>query len=66
MSFLREAVRVGYVLKRFPRFSETFILNELLTLQSMGVDLDVFSLLKPPDEQRHARIKQLKVPVIGL
>lgn len=66
MSSPSEVVRVGYVLKRFPRFSETFILNELLTLQAMGVDLDVFSLLKPPDEQRHARLQQLKVPVIGL
>lgn len=59
-------IRIGYVLKRFPRFSETFILNELLTLQSMGVDIDVFSLLKPPDEQRHARLQQLNFPVIGL
>ena len=29
---MREPLRVGYVLKRFPRFSETFILNELLAL----------------------------------
>lgn len=66
MSVPRKQIRIGYVLKRFPRFSETFILNELLTLQSMGVDVDVFSLLRPPDEQRHARLKQLDFPVIGL
>lgn len=49
-------LRIGYVLKRFPRFSETFILNELLSLQAQGVRTDVFSLLVPPDEPRHARL----------
>lgn len=49
-------LRIGYVLKRFPRFSETFILNELLSLQAKGVQTDVFSLLVPPDEPRHARL----------
>ena len=30
---LTEPMRVGYVLKRFPRYSETFILNEILELE---------------------------------
>jgi colanic acid/amylovoran biosynthesis glycosyltransferase len=59
-------LRVGYVLKRFPRFSETFILNELLALQEIGVDLHIFSLLTPPDEPRHARLAQLRAPVTYL
>jgi len=59
-------MRIGYVLKRFPRFSETFILNELLTLQKLGVEVDVFSLLKPPAEARHARLSELRFPVLEL
>lgn len=59
-------LRIGYVLKRFPRFSETFILNELLALQALGVRLHVFSLLKPPNEPRHARIADLRAPVTYL
>jgi colanic acid/amylovoran biosynthesis glycosyltransferase len=59
-------LRVGYVLKRFPRFSETFILNELLALQALGVEVHVFSLLTPPDEPRHARLAQLRAPVTYL
>jgi hypothetical protein len=51
-------LRIGYVLKRFPRFSETFILNELLSLQAQGVRTDVFSLLVPPEEPRHARLAE--------
>ena len=59
-------LRIGYVLKRFPRFSETFILNELLALQEMGAEVHVFSLLVPPDEPRHARLAQLRAPVTYL
>jgi glycosyltransferase involved in cell wall biosynthesis len=59
-------LRVGYVLKRFPRFSETFILNELLALQAQGAALQVFSLLTPPDEPRHARLAELRAPVTYL
>jgi colanic acid/amylovoran biosynthesis glycosyltransferase len=62
----RSRLRVGYVLKRFPRFSETFILNELLALQDSGAEVHVFSLLTPPDEPRHARLGQLRAPVTYL
>lgn len=59
-------LRIGYVLKRFPRFSETFILNELLALQAQGAQVHVFSLLNPPDEPRHARLADLREPVTYL
>lgn len=59
-------VRIGYVLKRFPRFSETFILNELLALEALGIECHVFSLLTPPDEPRHARLADLHAPVTYL
>ena len=59
-------LRVGYVLKRFPRFSETFILNELLALEALGVECHIFSLLTPPEEPRHARLASLRAPVTYL
>lgn len=61
-----DGLRVGYVLKRFPRFSETFILNELLAHEAAGAVVDVFSLLDPPDEPRHARLTRLKAEVTML
>lgn len=39
--------RVGYVLKMFPRFSETFVVNEILELERQGVDVRVFSMKHP-------------------
>ncbi len=59
-------VRVGYVLKRFPRFSETFILNELLELERQGIEVHVFSLMQPPQETRHQSLGLLQAPVVYL
>jgi len=58
-----ELHRIGYVLKRFPRFSETFVLNELLSLEQQGFAPHVWSLLTPPDEPRHARLADLRAGV---
>ena len=55
--------RVGYILKRFPRLSETFILNEIIALERAGVEVEIFSLLRPPAEDRHALLSELKAPV---
>ena len=59
-------LRIGYVLKRFPRLSETFILNEILALERSGVEVEIFSLLRPPTEDRHALLAELKAPVTYL
>lgn len=58
--------KVGYVLKRFPRLSETFILNEVLELERQGVDVEIFSLLRPPDELRHEMLSAVRAPVTYL
>ena len=47
---------VGYVLKMFPRFSETFILNEVLALQKRGVRVHTFSMKEPNEEIRQPDI----------
>lgn len=58
-----EALRVGYILKMFPRLSETFILNELLALESHGVEASVFSLMHPNDGRFHGRMGQLNLSI---
>jgi len=40
---------VAYILKMFPRFSETFIANEILEVERRGARVVVFSM-KPPNE----------------
>jgi colanic acid/amylovoran biosynthesis glycosyltransferase len=55
--------RVGYVLKMFPRFSETFILNEVLELERQGMDLRIFSLKQPDEGVVHADVARVRAPV---
>lgn len=40
-------LRVAYLVKTFPRLSETFILNEILGVEGLGMELEIFSLRKP-------------------
>jgi len=53
-------LRVGYVLKRFPRLSETFILNEILELERAGVEVTIFCVLKPNECRFHPQVAELK------
>lgn len=55
--------RVGYVLKMYPRFSETFVVTEILALEREGADLDVFSLRPPADGRFHESLAQVRAPV---
>jgi len=59
-------LRVGYVLKKFPRNSETFVLNEILELERQGVEVTVFSLNRPDDGVFHRALSELRRPVVYL
>lgn len=52
-----------YVLKRFPRLSETFVLREMLTLESLGERILIDSLLPPEEGQRHPDLARLRASV---
>jgi colanic acid/amylovoran biosynthesis glycosyltransferase len=54
---------VGYVLRKFPVLSETFVLNELLSLEELGVPIHVFALAPPRDPRYHEGIARLKAPI---
>lgn len=54
---------IGYVLRKFPVLSETFILEEILALESKGVPVQVFSLSRPSDPRFHENLARLKAPI---
>lgn len=58
-----ETERVGYVLKVFPRLSETFILNELLAHERAGTRIEVFSLRPATEDVVHDSVATLRAPV---
>src|SRR5439155_3692196 len=56
-------LRIAYVVKRFPRYSETFIVNELLAHEAAGCEIEVFSLRPPLDTHFQDRLARLRAPV---
>ncbi|WP_219416280.1 glycosyltransferase family 4 protein [Pseudonocardia nigra] len=55
--------RVGYVLKRYPRLSETFIVSELLAREAAGEDIAIASLRVAGDPRFHAAVAAVQAPV---
>lgn len=53
-------MKVLYVLKRYPRLSETFVVRELATLEELGTEVLVDSLMAPEDGPRHAEVEQVR------
>ncbi|MBA2725405.1 MAG: colanic acid biosynthesis glycosyltransferase WcaL, partial [Actinobacteria bacterium] len=56
-------LKVLYVLKRFPRLSETFILAEMLRLERIGVEIGVESLRSAEIGSRHPEVSDLRAEV---
>jgi colanic acid/amylovoran biosynthesis glycosyltransferase len=54
---------IGYVLKRYPRYSETFVVNEILAHEEAGLNLHLFSLLPPTDSHFQEIIGRVKAPL---
>jgi glycosyltransferase involved in cell wall biosynthesis len=55
--------RIGYLLKCFPRLSETFILNEVLELERQGVDLRVYSMNEPNEPIAQRLAERVRSPI---
>jgi colanic acid/amylovoran biosynthesis glycosyltransferase len=57
---------IGYVVKRYPRFSETFIVNEILAHEAAGLDVEIFALHPPCDTHFQDAISRVRAPVTYL
>lgn len=57
---------IGYVLKMYPRFSETFIVSEILAREAAGERIVIFSLRPPNDARFHQELAKVRAPVIQI
>lgn len=57
------ARRTAYVVKVYPRFSETFIVTEILAREAAGESLEIFSLRPTTDTRFHPEIARVQAPV---
>jgi glycosyltransferase involved in cell wall biosynthesis len=57
---------IGYLVKVFPKVSETFILQEVLDLEASGVNLAIYTLQRPTDTITHGMAEQVRASVTYL
>ncbi len=57
---------VAFVLKGYPRLSETFIAQEILGLEQRGLPIRLYSLRHPTDPARHPVHAEIAAPVVYL
>lgn len=55
--------KVGYVLKRYPRFSETFIVNEILAHEAAGQPIEIFALRDVQETHFQDILGRVRAPV---
>lgn len=68
-------VRVAYIMSRFPKITETFILFEILAVEKLGVPVEVFPLLRERQPVSHPEAVEmvarahfhpfLSLPILG-
>jgi glycosyltransferase involved in cell wall biosynthesis len=62
-SNLSAAVRLAYLYSRYPVVSQTFCDTEMLALEKMGVEIEIYSIYAPPTSFRHGHAARLKAPI---
>jgi glycosyltransferase involved in cell wall biosynthesis len=58
--------KILFLLKGYPRLSETFIAQEIKALESRGIPLEIWSLRFPTDKYRHPVHDEIKAKVTYL
>ena len=59
-------MRVAFILKGYPRLSETFIAQEIAALERRGLDILIVSLRRPSDSRRHPVHEEIRAEVLYL
>lgn len=62
----RRQPRIGYVLKRYPRFSETFVVHEILAHERAGLAIDIFALRPVAETHFQDVLGRVRSPVVRI
>jgi glycosyltransferase involved in cell wall biosynthesis len=54
---------IAYLVKGWPRLSETFILNEVIALERRGIPLRIFSVKDPNNEPVHNKVAGVRASI---
>src|SRR5262245_50026996 len=53
-----QELKVAYIMSRFPKLTETFILYEMLAIRQQGIEVEVYPLLREREEVMHPEAVQ--------
>lgn len=56
-------LRIAYLLKKFPRLSETFVLNEILAQEALGTQIEVLARRPHDPEPLHPQFARLQASI---
>ncbi len=56
---MSEKPKVAYIMSRFPKLTETFILFEMLTLRKLGTEVEVYPLLRESQPVAHKEAQKI-------
>jgi len=55
--------RIAYILRSYPRLSQTFIVNEILSLEQLGLNIHLFAITNPHEPIVQEYVTQVRAPV---
>lgn len=58
--------KVGYVLKRYPRYSETFVVSEILAHEAAGQPIEIFALRSVEESHFQDILGRVRAPVLRI
>ena len=62
----RPRVRVAYIVRSWPRLSQTFIVNEVLALERLGLALVIFRMTRADEPEAQDQAAEVRSPVHDL
>ena len=60
---MADKAQIAYILKGFPRLSETFIANEIFLLEKRGLRLELFSVKRGETAKVHSVVGRIQAPL---
>ena len=55
--------QIGYIIRSYPRLTQTFILNEILALEQIGASIQIFALTNPHEKVVQMQVDQVQAPI---
>jgi glycosyltransferase involved in cell wall biosynthesis len=63
MNRVQSSLRVGYILRSYPRLSQTFVVNEIRALEQLGVQIHIFAVTHPHEALVQPQVAEVEAPV---